>query len=89
MERGKTYYYFVETQKKLNETLIATVQSNIVKIKIEEVAIKLSAESIKVNRTAKLYLWASEDVENVQYEIDNPKIVSVEWGKEWNGNGKK
>ncbi|MCI5587164.1 MAG: leucine-rich repeat protein [Lachnospiraceae bacterium] len=86
VERGKTYYYFVETQKKLDETLIATVQSNIVKIKIEEVAIKLSAESIKVNRTAKLYLWASEDVENVQYEIDNPKIVSVKWGKEWNGN---
>lgn len=86
VERGKTYYYFVLSQMLLDNELTATIQSNIVKTYIDDLAIKLSCDSINVNKTATLYLWASKNVDNVEYKIDDPQIVSAEWGDNWVGN---
>ena len=86
VERGKTYYYFILSQKLLDNELSATVQSNIVKAKIDELVIKLSCDNINVNKTATLYLWTSKAVKNVEYRIDDPQIVSAEWGDNWSGN---
>ena len=70
----------------LDNELTATIQSNIVKTYIDDLAIKLSCDSINVNKTATLYLWASKNVDNVEYKIDDPQIVSAEWGDNWVGN---
>ena len=85
VETGKTYYYYIAIQKAFDNNLTATIQSNTVKANIAEADIKISEERITVNKIAELYLLLSKNVIMVDYEIDNPEIVSVKYG-EWNGN---
>ena len=86
VERGKTYYYYVAAQKMFGNTQSGKIISNCVEAKVSGVAIKISDDYVDINEIAKVSLWASDDVKNVKYEIDNPNIVSVEWGKDWHNN---